>query len=207
MFIIDAHHDLAYNAIRYNREVRLPLTDLRERERKTPAEGVPTVSIPTLLEGRIGLIFGTLFSMPIQRNVFMPDNKKLVYENPDQAHAVALAQLDFYQRLADEVEQIRLVRNLPELEEVVASHVEGEDGLLGIVALMEGADPVREPAELEEWYERGVRLIGPAWDDTRYAGGAWREGSGFTREGFALMEGMADLGFILDITHLSDKAA
>jgi membrane dipeptidase len=65
---------------------------------------------------------------------------------------------------------------------------------------------VRDPQELEEWYERGVRIIGPAWDDTRYAGGAWRDGGGFTKEGHALMEGMADLGFVLDVTHLSDKA-
>lgn len=207
MFIVDAHQDLAYNAIRYNRDLRLPLATLRERERKAPAEGVPTVSIPSLLEGRIGLLFSTLFSMPAQRNLFMPENQRLVYENADQAYEVALAQVDYYRRLADEDEQIRLVRNLRELGEVVASHENGGDRLLGLVLLMEGADPVRDPAELEEWYERGVRLIGPAWDDTRYAGGAWREGGGFTREGFALMEGMADLGFILDITHLSDKAA
>jgi membrane dipeptidase len=207
MFIVDAHQDLAYNALRYDRDLRLPLADLREHERKHPAEGVPTVTIPSLLEGQVGLLCSTLFSMPAQRNLFMPDNKRLVYENADEAYQVALAQLDYYQRLADDYEQIRLVRNDAELEEVVASHEGGAGGLLGIALLMEGADPVRDPAELEEWYERGVRLIGPAWDDTRYAGGAWREGGGFTREGFALMEGMADLGFILDITHLSDKAA
>jgi membrane dipeptidase len=206
MFIVDAHQDLAYNAIRYNRDLRLPLAALRERERKAPAEGIPTVSIPTLIEGRIGLLFSTLFSMPAQRNLFMPENKRLVYENPDQAYSVALAQLDYYKRLADEIDQIRLVRNVAQLEEVVASHEEGGDRLLGLVALMEGADPVRDPAELEEWYERGVRLIGPAWDDTRYAGGAWRDGTGFTREGFGLLETMADFGFILDMTHLSDNA-
>jgi membrane dipeptidase len=207
MFIVDAHQDLAYNALRYNRDLRLPLAELREHERTHPAEGVPTLTIPSLLEGRIGLLCSTLFSMPAQRNFFMPENKRLVYGNADEAYQVALAQLDYYQRLADEYEQIRLVRSAADLEEVVASHEDGEGGPLGIVLLMEGADPVRDPAELEEWYERGVRLIGPAWDDTRYAGGAWREGGGFTREGSALMEGMADLGFILDITHLSDKAA
>jgi membrane dipeptidase len=207
MFIVDAHQDLAYNAIRYNRDLRLPLSALREHERTHPAEGIPTVTIPNLLEGRIGLLFSTLFSMPLQRNFFMPENRRLVYETADQAYQVALEQLDYYQRLADEIDQIRLVRTRAELEEVVASHDGRSDPLLGIVLLMEGADPVRDPAELEEWYDRGVRLIGPAWDDTRYAGGAWQEGGGFTREGFALLETMAALGFILDITHLSDKAA
>lgn len=207
MFIVDAHQDLAYNAIRYHRDLRLPLAELREHERKHPAEGVPTVTIPSLLEARVGLLFSTLFAMPAQRNFFMPDNKRLVYENAEEAYRVGLAQLDYYQRLVDDYEQIRLVRNLAELDEVVASHEEGGKGLMGIVLLMEGADPVRDPAELEEWHERGVRLIGPAWDDTRYAGGAWREGGGFSREGLALMEAMAGLGYVLDITHLSDKAA
>lgn len=207
MFIVDAHQDLAYNAIRYERDLRLPLPALRERESTHPAEGVATVTIPSLLEAQIGLLFSTLFSMPLQRNFFMPENKRLVYENAGEAYQVALTQLDYYERLADEIEQVRLVRNLSELDEVVASHENGGEPLLGMVLLMEGADPVRDPAELEEWYERGVRLIGPAWDDTRYAGGAWREGGGFTREGIALMENMAGLGFILDITHLSDKAA
>ena len=79
--------------------------------------------------------------------------------------------------------------------------------MLGIVPLMEGADAVRDPSELEEWWERGLRIIGPAWDDTRYAAGAWRNsGHGFTKEGLYLMEVMADLGYILDLTHLHEKA-
>lgn len=206
MLIVDAHLDLAYNALRFGRDLRQPVAALRAQEKKPPNGDIATVTIPTLLEGGVALVFGTLFVMPARSNVHMPENVRLVYANADQAYAAAGAQLDYYQRLADQDERVRLVGNSAELEAVLASHQDGENGLLGIVPLMEGADPVRDPQELEEWYERGVRLIGPAWDDTRYAGGAWRAGEGFTKEGFALMEVMADLGFVLDVTHLSDKA-
>jgi len=101
-----------------------------------------------------------------------------------------------------------LVGDQRDLDVVLQSHEAGERPLLGIVPLMEGADPIREPEEAELWYERGLRLIGPAWDDTRYADGAWSGNDrGLTKAGHRLLEVMADLGFILDITHLSEKAS
>ena len=208
MFIVDAHLDLAYNALRYGRDLRLELAEAREREKglRDHPHGTITTTIPELLDSEIGLIFGTLFVLPARSNRAGAANDRLVYEDGDQAYRAAGEQLDYYHRLADEMEAVRLVGDLDSLEEVLASHEEGEMPLLGIVPLMEGADPVRAPEEVEEWYERGVRVIGPAWDDTRYAGGAWRAGSGFTKEGFALMEVMADLGMILDVTHLSEEA-
>ena len=212
MFIVDAHLDLAYNALRYGRDLRLELSEAREREKRVRdhPHGTITTTIPELLKSDVGLIFGTLFVLPArsnrQKNRKEPANVRLVYEDADQAYRAAGEQIDYYRRLADEVEQVRLVEDGESLEEVLASHEEGEEPLLGIVLLMEGADPVRAPEEVEEWYERGVRVIGPAWDDTLYAHGAWRGGGGFTEEGFALMEIMADLGMILDVTHLSEEA-
>ena len=208
MFIVDAHLDLAYNALRYRRDLRLELTEARKRERdiRDHPHGTITTTIPELLESEIGLIFGALFVLPARSNRKGAANTRLVYEDDDQAYQAAGEQLDYYHRLADEIEAVRLVGDRDALEEVLASREEGERPLLGIVPLMEGADPVRAPEEAEEWYERGVRVIGPAWDDTKYAGGAWRGGTGFTKEGFALMEVMADLDMILDITHLSEEA-
>ena len=72
--------------------------------------------------------------------------------------------------------------------------------------LMEGAEGVRSPAELEEWYTGGLRLIGPAWAGTRFCGGT-REPGPLTAEGHALLEGMAQFGFILDLSHMDEKAA
>jgi membrane dipeptidase len=71
---------------------------------------------------------------------------------------------------------------------------------------MEGAEGVREPAELEEWWQGGVRLIGPAWASTRYCGGT-REPGPLTPDGYALLDGMSEHGFILDISHMDEQAA
>jgi membrane dipeptidase len=207
MLIVDAHLDLAYSALRFSRDLQQNIEDIRRREatEKRP-NGTIMVTIPELLKAKIALVFGTLFVMPAQSNR-LPENQRLVFEDADEAYRAAGEELDYYRRLADEVGPVQIVGDQASLDAVIASHRDGEATQLGIVPLMEGADPVRSPEELEEWYERGVRIIGPAWDDTRYAHGAWRGGGGFTPEGYHLMEVMADLGFILDITHLSEEAS
>lgn len=209
MLIVDAHLDLAYGALRFDRDLRRPVQEIRAYEGNGSGspEGIITVTIPQLLEGGVGLVFATLFAMPEFANKMLPNNRRLVYTNAEEAYRVAGEQLDYYRRLADELDRLRIVTDRQTLEEVLASHEDDEDAmpLLGIVPLMEGADPVRHPAELEEWYERGLRIIGPAWLDTRYARGSGSN-DGFTKEGFELMQAMADLGFILDVTHMSDQA-
>jgi membrane dipeptidase len=75
-----------------------------------------------------------------------------------------------------------------------------------MVLLMEGGDGVLDPAELPEWFEAGVRILGPAWAGTRYAGGTGDPGA-FTREGLGLLEAMAEVGMALDLSHLSEEAA
>jgi membrane dipeptidase len=69
---------------------------------------------------------------------------------------------------------------------------------------MEGADGVRQPAELPTWFGAGVRILGPAWAGTQYAGGTGEPGP-FTRAGRSLLQMMAELGLILDLSHLADK--
>ena len=77
-----------------------------------------------------------------------------------------MQQLDYYQRLADETDKIRLIQSEADLDKVLATWADGteiSDHRQGLVILMEGADPILEPRQFEEWYERGVRLVGLAW--------------------------------------------
>ena len=208
--IVDAHLDLAFNALAHGRDLRLPLAELREQERKLDpavrrARGTAVVTIPELLEKDVGLVFGTLFVGPAGHPL-LKGTPAIQYETADQAFGLAQKQLDVYHRLDDELEGVRLIGDIAGLNEIIAGSKAGEQWL-GIVPLMEGADAIREPAEAELWWERGLRIVGPAWDDTRYAHGAWREDGGLTPDGRRLLEVMADLGFILDLSHLSDKAA
>jgi membrane dipeptidase len=70
---------------------------------------------------------------------------------------------------------------------------------------MEGADPILEPKQFEEWYERGVRIVGTSWQATRYAGGTGEPG-GLTDLGRELLEIMADFNAILDLSHMAEQA-
>ncbi len=208
MFIVDGHLDIAYNVFNNGRNPQLPLSEIRAADPKRPSGGIATVSIPELQKGSVGLVFGTLFVAPAHLNMPILSDK-ISYSNVQEAHQLAMTQLDYYHRLADEMSGVRLVGDTASLRDVIASHQNDEtESLVGIVPLMEGADPIREPEEAEYWYERGLRIIGLAWDDTHYADGAWRDSSrGLTKEGHHLLEVMADYGFILDLTHMSEKAS
>ena len=209
MFIVDAHLDLAYNALQKKRDPRRKLAELRAAEAPEFKRGIPTVSFSAMRRAGVGLVFATLFNSP-QDDPF-PDgsDEDERYTTPEEAHRLGMQQVDFYRRLVDEDESLRLVTDKATLEEVVASH-RGERArpLLGLLLLMEGADHIRAPEETELWRDAGVRVIGPAWDDTRYCDGAWRGSKrGLSLDGRRLLDVMADLGLILDLTHMSEMAA
>ena len=52
----------------------------------------------------------------------------------------------------------------------------------------------------------GLRLIGLAWAGTRYGGGT-REPGPLTAEGRKLLRAMAELDFVLDLSHMDEAAA
>ncbi len=206
MAIVDAHLDIAYTALADGRNLLLPVAQTRMLEPDKPSQGRASVSFPELREGGVALVFGTIFVMP--EAAARHQTQKIVYSDAQTAHRLGLQQLDYYHRLVDVQENhLRLVGDQRSLDEVLASQDSDDIPLVGVVPLMEGADPVRAPEELELWVEKGLRLIGLAWDDTRYAAGAWRSNSqGITKEGYALLEVMSDLGLILDLTHMNEKA-
>ena len=186
--IVDAHLDLAYGALELGRDLTLPLEEIRKRDPGT--EGIPTVTHPAQQEGGVALVFATLFALPGK----CPD--------PEMAHRAALAQLDVYRRWQD-AGWVRLVTNKAELE----AHLKawGSDRVTGLVVLMEGAEPVREPKEVSFWAEQGVRLIGPSWNRTRYAGGT-REPGGLTELGRELLAAMQEHRLALDLSHMDEQA-
>jgi membrane dipeptidase len=70
---------------------------------------------------------------------------------------------------------------------------------------MEGADPILSPDQVEEWWQAGLRIVGPAhYGPSPYARGHNMEG-GLFEQGPALLRAMERVGMILDVTHLSDR--
>lgn len=75
---------------------------------------------------------------------------------------------------------------------------------LGI--LMEGADQIRDAADVQFWAEQGVVAIGLAWaKGTRHAGGNMNTDP-LADSGREICRAAQELGIILDLTHLSDRA-
>ena len=73
--IWDAHLDLAWNAIDWNRDLTLPVAAIRQREREQgmteKARGEGTVSFPELRKGKVGIFIATLLAR-LHRPGLMP---------------------------------------------------------------------------------------------------------------------------------------
>jgi membrane dipeptidase len=209
MLIVDAHQDLAWNMLTFERDYTRSAAETRRLERGTEIpnhNGDTLLGWPDYQRGRVAVIFATMFAAPIRRRLGTWDVN--CYANPDEAHQRYSEQLDAYHRLLEQhSDKFRLLLTRADLEEVLTHWQSEQDGAhpVGLTVLMEGGEAVREMGELEMWWQRGVRIIGPAWAGTRFCGGT-REPGALTKEGFALLEGMAGLGFILDISHMDQSA-
>lgn len=207
--VLDAHLDLAWNMRDLDRDFRLSAYAKRKAEAGTPIpdkEGICMVGLPEALLGRVAIIFATLFANPQGSAYSLPSRH--MYSTPAEAHQIGMNQLDYYHQLADEHPQIALIRDQDELEGVLATwqpDVPFEQHKVGLVVLMEGADPIREPQAFEEWYARGVRIVGLAWSQTRYSGGTAAPG-GLTKAGRELLDVMASFRAVLDVSHMAEKA-
>jgi membrane dipeptidase len=206
MLIFDSHLDLAWNAIDWNRDLRLPVADIRKREREQgwtgKGRGSGTVSFPELRKGGVGLFIATLLARLVRDNM-MPAFQR--YESMPAAYAAAHAQMAYYRALEREG-VLRWIRDAAALRAHVNSWETGGAGQpLGFILSMEGADPVLATEQIQEWWDAGLRIIGPAhYGVSPYAHGTGTEG-GFFPQGPALLNEMQRVGMILDVTHLSDQ--
>jgi membrane dipeptidase len=71
---------------------------------------------------------------------------------------------------------------------------------------MEGADPIVDVDQAAFWWELGLRSVNLAhYGVSRYAVGTGEDGP-LSPDGLRLLKEFADLGLILDVTHLSDTS-
>jgi membrane dipeptidase len=210
MFIIDSHQDIAWNILAYGRDYTRSVTETRRLESGTATpnrNGDSLIGWPEYQRGKVAIVFSTLYVTPFRKK---ETDDTIFYTDSQSAHRLYRNQMDVYRRLADShPDKFRLISSTPELDSVIehwSNPKQDSDGHpVGLVRLMEGADGIRSPRELAEWWDLGLRIIGLAWAGTRYCGGTGEPGP-LTDEGRQLISAMAEYNFILDLSHM-DKAA
>ena len=209
--IIDSHQDIAWNMLTFKRDYTRPLAETRRLEANTlipERNGDSLLGWDEYQRGNVAVVFSTLFAAPARKKELWDT---LWYPDFDTARKLYRDQFNAYRRWTDSHnDKFRLVTSTGELDSIVQHWSqpaqENEGHPVGMVMLMEGAEGIRSVKELPEWWEMGLRMIGPAWMGTRYCGGTNEPGP-LTDEGRELISAMADLNFILDISHMDEAAA
>src|SRR5688500_5796796 len=98
MLIFDAHLDLAWHALDWNRNLLLPVDEIRRAEADMPGKGraCNTVSFPELRRGKVFLFIATLLARLLRINQ-MPAIQR--YSHMEAAYAAAYGQLAYYRAL------------------------------------------------------------------------------------------------------------
>jgi membrane dipeptidase len=232
--IVDGHLDIAMNAVEMDRDQLRTVEEIRTRERDLliPSEGprrrtekgrgVNTVSLAEMQRSNVFVGFATLMARTAH-----PTNDFEGHDGQDVCYAAARGQLAYYELLESRGD-LRILRDWPAVQDHLDEWTAyaGADGgppaatgdgdgdgpppgdapPVGVVLAMEGADPIVSPGQVEEWWSRGLRIVGLAhYGRSTYASGTGCDG-GLTDEGPALLEAMHEAGMILDLTHLTDDA-
>ncbi|PSR53588.1 peptidase M19 [Adhaeribacter arboris] len=207
MLTIDAHLDLAMNALEWNRDLRQPVHNLREREKhKTdlPDRGKGIVAFPELRRGNVGLVVATQIARYVA-----PSNPLPGWHSPEQAWAQTQGQLAWY-RSMEEVGELTAITDKASLENHLqrwtAPEANSENLPIGYILSLEGADSLVTIGHLERAWQNGLRAVGPAhYGPGRYANGTDATGN-LNSQGKELLREMERLNIILDATHLCDDA-
>lgn len=207
MFIVDAQQNIAFNA----QQLGLDYTRWawRQREIDSRIDKPPAVtSLRDNMLARVAIVFASLQVLS-ESTPGLASWQRYTYRTAADAQQLALWQLDYYRRLADDHDQIRLILTREDLDQVRQTW-HNETGIAqriqGIVVKMKGAEPVSEPKQLEEWLEYGIRIVAPAWHPTRYSASADADG-GLALLGYDLLDVMAGFNVLLDISAMSEPAA
>ncbi len=113
MLIIDGHLDLAMNALEWNRNLKDPVSEIREREAGMSDKidrGKGVVSLPELRKGGIGMVVATQISRFVAKGSTLPG-----WNSPEQAWAQAQGQRAWY-KIMEEQGEMALISDLESLE-------------------------------------------------------------------------------------------
>lgn len=207
--LIDGHLDLGLCGVQLKRDLTQPAATVRAHDPigLMHSLGSCTVTLPELRKGRVGVIFGTVMSRLDQNDHWTLTGMYC----QEQCYAVGSGHAAYYEAL-ERLGEVRLLHSADELDEMIDfwANVDSDSyqcrNPIGIVLTMESADPILDPENVSEWYERGVRMVGIA----HYGTSAYSHGTGTTGgllpRARPLLQAFEDAGIIPDMTHLTDQA-
>lgn len=217
MLLIDGHLDIAMNALEYERDQTLTVEAIRRRETPAPEDdrGTCMVSLPELRASNAAVVTATLFARtkPGVDPRRKPGRNDSDWPSQDMTHAVAAGQLAYYELLHSHGE-LRLIGTRQELDEHLDTWDAAADRPVGVIVMMEGADPITRPEEVQGWHAWGVRCVSLAhFGHSRYACGTPpRDPTSPEKDGPLkpaardLLREMAALPMALDLSHMSDRS-
>ena len=206
--IFDAHLDLSMNAMEWNRDMRLPLVEIRRRElgmNDKPDRTRNTICLPEMRTARMGLCVATQIARYSGRFSKLPG-----WSSPEQAWAQTQGQLAWYRAMEECGELVQLRTGL-EVEAHAArwraaTAEEMAKLPIGYLLSLEGADSILSWRHLEKSRADGLIALGPV----HYGPGVYGHGTDdqgeLTAKGRELLKEMERLGIILDVTHLCDES-
>ncbi len=205
MLIFDAHLDLSMNALEWNRDLTLPVAEIRRREQglsDKPDRGNNTVSLVEMRRGRVGLCVATQIARYVK-----PGNPLPGWNSPQIAWAMTQGQLAWYRAMEELGWMVQITDRQGLLRHLeLWQNDPPPDAPIGYILSLEGADSLWSLEHVERAYQYGLRAIGPAhYGPGTYAPGTHATGP-MTPAGHKLLEKMEQLGIILDATHLCDEA-
>lgn len=217
--ILDAHLDLAWNALSFDRDQLLEVDELRAREAGMSgrSRGNCTVSLPEMRRGGVQVCLATVLCRALPGDLSETEfgasdvgsrghgsvilREDLDFANQAIACAAGQGQLAYY-RLLEAQGHLRFILDGEDLDRDWAH----PDAPLGIILSMEGCDPIVEPSQAEWWYGQGLRTACLAhYGPSAYAMGTGGDGP-LTDRGRELLREFERLGMVLDLVHTADTA-
>ncbi|MGC8983401.1 MAG: dipeptidase [Desulfurococcaceae archaeon] len=166
--------------------------------------------IPKYLRGNVKLVFAAMFP---GIETFRPEESRRLEELygrwlPAVGYRVPQSSLfehfSIYYRLAEAYPEIAIVESLSDVEKVMA-----EEGRVGFLLHLEGAEAIDDPYDLVLLKRLGLRSLGITWNyNNKYGSGCMsKKDYGLTPEGEELVKTANRLGIIVDLAHASKRTA
>jgi membrane dipeptidase len=201
MIVVDSHLDLAWNALNWNRDLTLPVEEIRltEADMDDYHRGANTVCFPEMRRGDVAICLATVLARCTSVNEALLD-----WRSQEIASAMGHGQRNYY-RIMEGKGHLRMLRAPADIEKHLEAWRKGSRDAIGYILSMEGADPILSPDDAASWWAKGLRVVGL----THYGLGIYGHGTGgaggLTPKGLELLKTFGQLGMIVDVTHLTDK--